>query len=375
MFKRRIITFYTLRCVGKPLLLAFVVGMSLVTVARVSLIFNLTADRPDGVSATLRLLSLWLPHYLSLCIPVALFLGIMLGFKQMAEDEEIDVIQSIGVSLNQIFLPILFVSVALTIVTMIIIGWIEPYAKYAWKKFSFQLNNANVIYMIEDSSFVKIGNKILFIEDIKRNTGSFGPFFMYERGDKGFTVTTAHAGRILRQNRADQLRVQLDTVDVRKFDREVDPADPANAPLPMVSRSQSVERPVGDESRTYRRRGLNETEWTASEIIRAMLYGTTTIKPVYLMAELNYRLAKFIFMLIIPFFCFPFYVFRPKKVVVWRYGVPVIIIIVIYILLDQAKTFIKSGWPPLMVMWAPLGVLMAIIAYRYWKACFTVPRT
>ena len=374
MFRARLATFYTLGSIIRPFLMSFCIGMIFLIIARLAITLKLTLSKPGHDFVALRFLVLWLPHYLSLCIPLSLFIGIILGFKRMVEDQEVKVMQSFGVGLHQMFFSVLSLCIASSILTIAIFGWIEPITKYNWKKLLFHLENTNVFLFVEDGTFMKIGRLTFIIKDINRATGDFGAFFSYEgRDEHGFITTTARSGRLLATGGGP---AHLHLEDVTRLEADSAPGLTGKKapPRARVSKAKVVNRPLVEQKRSYRARGQSETEWTATELINAMLARKANISFVRIIAEFHYRLGKIVLLFILPFFCFPFAIAQSRSTGVLRFGAPIITIIILYMLLDEARNYIKAGWPPLVAIWVPMGLFAMVIAYRYWRACFTVPR-
>ncbi len=377
MFKPKLITVYTLASITKPFMMSISLGMMILVIARLAITLNVTLAKPGGDSLAFKFLLLWLPHYFSLCIPLSLFIGIILGFKRMVEDKELVIMQSLGVGLHQLFLNITTLCLILSIITIIMFGWMEPIARYSFRKLLFELENNNKFLFVQDGTFMKIGNQTFIIDSLDRRSGSFGAFFAYEdRGKDGSTTNTAKGGQLLMPSLAqDSGQTYLVLDKFRSLNVDHDPMLEKAAPVvpARVTAVDVVRRLISEKKRIYRPRGLNETELTANELMKAMLAQRANIPFSRIEAEVHYRLGKLAFLILLPFFCFPYAVRDQRNLNVIYYGIPIILIVIMYILLDEAKYYIMTGWPPLVIMWAPMGCFAALVAYRYWKSCFAVP--
>ncbi|MFX8141307.1 LptF/LptG family permease, partial [Acinetobacter baumannii] len=86
------------------------------------------ADEGGPVSVVWRMLANLLPEYLGLGIPIGLLLGVLLAFRRLAANSELDVMRAVGVSYVRLLrVPYLF-ALGLAIANLAIVGFVQPYA-------------------------------------------------------------------------------------------------------------------------------------------------------------------------------------------------------------------------------------------------------
>src|SRR3546814_1774519 len=82
-----------------------------------------------------------LPEYMSLGIPIGLMLGILLAFRKLALSSEIDALRSVGFSYWRLLRVPYIYACALALLNLGIVGYIQPYARYAYEGLRFELRS------------------------------------------------------------------------------------------------------------------------------------------------------------------------------------------------------------------------------------------
>ncbi|MGO3518954.1 MAG: LptF/LptG family permease, partial [Acetobacter cibinongensis] len=105
-FLRRVLSFFTPRTLDRyliaqvlpPFLVALCVVMSALLLERLLVLFNMLAAGNNHLFTFIGLLLTLLPHYLGLAIPAALCVSVFTVVRRMSQNEEIDAINSSGLS-------------------------------------------------------------------------------------------------------------------------------------------------------------------------------------------------------------------------------------------------------------------------------------
>ncbi|MBE0636651.1 LptF/LptG family permease, partial [Candidatus Bipolaricaulota bacterium] len=122
---------YLLRQMLGPFALALA-GLVLFIVLNLILrLSELMVDRGIGITQLLRLLILWMPELIAWAIPMAALFAVFLGLGRMDHDREIMALESIGVSLRRILVPVLVASIGLSFLTFAVYNWAMPASKNA----------------------------------------------------------------------------------------------------------------------------------------------------------------------------------------------------------------------------------------------------
>ncbi len=95
-----------IRQVSIPLLTALGAGLSVLCAERIVQVLDVTLGNRNSFGVVLELLAYWMPHYIGLAAPVALYLGLLFGFNKMSKDSELDAFLAAGISLGRLTRPV-----------------------------------------------------------------------------------------------------------------------------------------------------------------------------------------------------------------------------------------------------------------------------
>ena len=140
-----------------------------------------------------------IPEYLSLGIPIGLMLGILLAFRRLATSSELDVLRGVGMSFGRLLrVPYAF-AFALALLNLAIVGFIQPYARYAYEGLQFDLRSGALGASIKVGEFTKLGQRMtLRIEESYNDGKSLRGIFVRGENKDGQTVSaTASRGQFL----------------------------------------------------------------------------------------------------------------------------------------------------------------------------------
>src|SRR3546814_4748941 len=104
-------------------------------------LFDFVAAEGGPVSVVWRMLANMMPEYLSLGIPIGLTLGILLAFRKLALSSELDVMRAIGLSYGRLLRVPFAYAAALALLNLAIVGFLQPYARYAYEGLRFELRS------------------------------------------------------------------------------------------------------------------------------------------------------------------------------------------------------------------------------------------
>lgn len=73
------------------------------------------------------------PHYLGLALPVAFFVALFIVIVKLSDGSEIDALLASGQSLERIAAPFVAVGLFLSVFSIIVFGYMQPYSRYAFR--------------------------------------------------------------------------------------------------------------------------------------------------------------------------------------------------------------------------------------------------
>ena len=143
----RIFERYVLRQVTAPLLTAMLVGLLILVAERLVIVLAETMGKKNSFSIVFELISYWLPHYAGLAGPVALYLGLLVGFSRLSRSSELDALLASGLGLHQLVRPLVILAALMCTFSLLMIGWMQPFALYAYRALINTVENVDVFYL------------------------------------------------------------------------------------------------------------------------------------------------------------------------------------------------------------------------------------
>ncbi len=291
---------YVLWETSKPLVLALVVVLSALLMERLLRILDLLANQGGPLMLALKLIASLVPQYLGLALPAAFFLAVFLVIGKFAENSELDAMQGAGVSFARLLRPLIVVGVVLAAASLLLYGYVQPHARYAYKAIQHIVSNAAWNATLQEGVFVDSrGRLTLMAEEIDAVRGELGGVFVYREqgGGVALTTTARSAGLVgTGDGRHFLLRLQ-DGVQIRTGPS---PGDVSS----LTFESLDVELDLDVAIPPFRGRGAGEREMTLAELWRQRDEDGPTGQKIR--AELNSRLARALSLALLPFVAAPF---------------------------------------------------------------------
>lgn len=181
-----------------------------------------------------RVLVTLLPQALCLTIPMAVLLGILMGFGRLSADREFVAMQACGVSLMRLARPVLFIAVLGTAATAYVTIVALPNANQAFREIIFGYMATRVESSVKPRVFFQdFAPKVLYVRDVPREGGWRDVFLADTSSPSETTVYFAKEGRI-RLDRDQQL-VQLELKDVTSHTTRASDPEPLD-----INRTESL---------------------------------------------------------------------------------------------------------------------------------------
>ena len=194
----RIVDRHVLRQVSLPLAGALVIGLLMLLADRMVRLLDTTLGKKNSFTVVFEMLAYLVPHYLGTALPAALFLGLLLGFGKMSANSETDAFMASGIGLNRMARPVIVLGALLAAVSLVIMGWVQPHARYAYRSVVFDVQNVDVFYLAEEGVFMQAGDRTFIIDHLDRGKNAFQNAFIYQdKGPEGSETVTAATGRLI----------------------------------------------------------------------------------------------------------------------------------------------------------------------------------
>lgn len=202
---------YIAGLIAVPLLSTLVIAAMLLLLDKMLRLFDFVMSEGGPVSVVWRMLANMLPEYMSLGIPIGLMLGILLAFRKLALSSEIDALRSVGFSYWRLLRVPYIYACALALLNLGIVGYIQPYARYAYEGLRFELRSGALGASIKVGEFAKLGKRMtLRVEESRDGGRDLRGIFVNasSRGGKSLAVT-AEGGEFLATDDPDVIILRL----------------------------------------------------------------------------------------------------------------------------------------------------------------------
>jgi lipopolysaccharide export system permease protein len=165
--KRRTLTRYLLSEILPPLLLGLLTFTFILLIARILKLVELIVTRGIPLTQVGRLLTLILPTFLELTLPMAFLLAILLGLGRLSGDQELLALKSSGVSPLQILLPLTFLAASVAVITLLLTTWVRPAAQVALKNELYDIAKTRIGTALREKVFNDdFPNILIYVEEI-----------------------------------------------------------------------------------------------------------------------------------------------------------------------------------------------------------------
>src|SRR5689334_5728821 len=245
--------YYVLKKTIWPLSAAVGIVLVALLLERLIHLLDLVVNQGGPFFLLLKMLANLVPTYLGLALPAAFFVGVLLAALRLSGDSELDAIQASGVGLFRLMVPIMGLAIVLMVCSVMIIGFMQPYTRYAYRALVYLVTNTAWDAALERGAFFTgFGGKTILVDDINAGGRVLSKIFIYEPLDDGGTATTtATEGTIFRSpNEFEHILhlvhgVRIETATEQKarvltFEQFDLPLEQSVAPAPFRDRGEQI---------------------------------------------------------------------------------------------------------------------------------------
>ena len=254
---------YQARLILVPLMATLALAAMLLLLEKMLRLFDFVVSEGGPVNVVWRMLANLIPEYLGLGIPIGLMLGILLAFRRLALSSELDALRSVGLGYGRLLVvPYLFTALLLA-ANLIIIGFVQPRAQYAYEGLRFELRSGALGASITVGEFTSLGRGMTLRVERSENEGTdlHGVFLRTESRSGRTVAVTAERGSFLATDDPDTILFRL------RNGRLVHDAPGYRTPrvLSFVQHDLPISLPSIE---AFRRRGNSAEELNLAELIR-----------------------------------------------------------------------------------------------------------
>ncbi len=360
---------YLARLILVPLLATLTLAAVLLILDKMLRLFDFVVSEGGPVDVVWKMLANLVPEYLSLGIPLGLLLGVLLAFRRLALSSELDSLRSVGLGYGRLLRVPYMYAVALMALNIAIVGFLQPYARYAYEELRFELRSGALGASIKVGEFTNLGKRMTLRFEASDENGRLlhGVFVRAQTRDGRTIADTADHGTFLATDDPDVILLRLSN------GRLVHNSPKYKAPRVLSFRIQDlpVDLPAVAQ---FRNRGRgDEDELTLPELLR---YGARKAEapPATLnaiRANFHYRVTEIVMMLLMPLLAVALAV--PPKRSTSGLGIFLsILMVVAYHKINQyAEQMAAQGRiDPVIALWTPFFLFAALILWMYWTLAY-----
>jgi lipopolysaccharide export system permease protein len=351
---------YVLKRVSWPLAAAIVIGLAALLLERLIRLLDLFANRGGPLTLILKMLGNLVPHYLAIAIPAAFFVGILYATLRMSNDSELDVMRASGLSLRRLAAPMLAMAVVLTVTSALILGFLQPYTRYAYRALVYLVTETSWNSAIERGAFFNgFGGKTILIGDIAEGGRSLARVFIQETDEDGNNLAlSAETGELA--NDPENFALVLVLRDGIRVESK--PDGTGGKALEFQELALPLEVIAPDEFRPRNK----ESELNFFELFQAYHERWPNIGRDNLVSEINYRLVRALSVLFLPLLAIPIGLTSRRSPTSIRIVAGIAILILYYQVLQFGQQMAENGrLSAFFALWLPFLLFAGASTYAF----------
>ena len=290
---------------------------------------------------------------LSMMLPFALYISVLLAFGRLYKDNEMTALASSGVTISRILKSVLAISLGFAIVVTAISLWISPWAEYQRTLITAEAEKTSALEGVLPGQFNQIGsnkNGVFYVEDISEDRKNLTNVFAQIQIDGKFDVFSAKGGYQYRdKNTGDQYLVLVDGFRYQGV--------PGNQNFTIQNYKKNAIRLVEPNITSHSRRN--------STVPTEQLFSDENKKA---QAELQWRLSMPIATILLAILGALISRTSPRQGRFAKLFVAIMIYIIYNNVMSIARSGIEQGKLPADIgMWWVHGVLFSFVLYMFYK--------
>ena len=223
----RILDRYVARELWPPFAISVVVFTFFLVIDRVYQLTDLVIGKQVPVRMVLSLLLYLLPPLLSLSLPIAVLMAVLIAVGRLSADLEVAALKASGVSPARLFRPFL----AAGIIASALIAWltlvVNPWASAAFQRQLFRILETQATAGIQERAFTStFGRIVLYVEEVSPSQVALKGLLASDERDPALSrIIVAREGRVLSDSERRRLTLRFidgtinesDVADPRRF--------------------------------------------------------------------------------------------------------------------------------------------------------------
>ena len=361
---------YLLRKVVGIALMILLLGLMAVMLERVLAVLRLVGNLNDVLGYLGQMLILLAPHYLGLVLPAAFFLGVLMTLGRLSRDSELAVMLAAGMGLSRVLAPIMALAVVLMVISTIILGYLSPHARHAYRAFKHAVTHASLALSVKEDAFIQVEDVTFFVTDSYEDGDRLwlSKVFVHQQGEDGASITTTASRGVLVQL-PDDGGSALVLLDGKRTETS-EAGEPGKTTV-----FEELRWPIGASEEQYGPRGRDRRELTLDELWARRGQPSIKPEPAEIDSELQLRLVIIATIPILPLLAAPLAIGGVRTNRGQGIGLGLLILIAYHELLAQGDAAASRELvAPWIGLWLPFAVFALGSACLCFRSAFRVPK-
>ena len=330
-------------------------------------VFKLTEmviNKGFGFAATLMFLGFLLPSLFMFVIPMSLLLGILTTLGRMSSDGEIIALKASGISLSQIFRPILMVALIAFFASNFFTLYLGPKANYSLKKLMFDVAKTKAEVGIKERIFDNdFDGLTLYVNQITSSDGKLEGVMVSDtrQADDPSTII-AKEGYLIPNPEELEMTLQLKNGSIHRLSQKKKSYQKIDFEMYSLILNLQDSSPGPANWRKKKKEMSLPELWQFA--IQKKVYKT---KVNAFLVELHSRFSTPFACLVFGFLAVPLGIFSPRAGRAFGFVISLIVILLYYILFSLGENTGNLGVVhPMIAMWLP-NIFFLLLSFYLFK--------
>ncbi|MFH0855527.1 MAG: LptF/LptG family permease [Candidatus Omnitrophota bacterium] len=363
----KILRNYLLKEFIGPFLLTFgLLSFIMIVVGNLKKIADLIINKGVDIFSIIKLFLLMTPYMVTYALPISILVATLMSLGRLSSDNEIIAIRSSGINLFKLILPLITLSLILSLGLVLFNDRAASYAHYEYRKTLIQIGVKNPTAAFEEGVFINSFQKyILFIYKVDQKHNRLLNVRIYEpQGDDKPTRTiVAKSGEFITVPEKNTVKLKL----MDGTSDEPDPNNPTNF-YKLNFKTYFMNLNLADAQKTGDIE-KKDKEMTIQELRNQIKkLKNKNINPGPLLVEIHEKLTLAFSCLIFVLMGAPLAIITRRREKSINIGIAILIIVVYYPLLIGCESLgMEGAINPVLAMWIPniiFGSLGAVLTYK-----------